>query len=298
LTVLDIVMPYYGDVGLMQTAVRSVLAQSDDRWRLTVVDDGAEPGVPEWFAGLGHPQVRYERNVENLGILGNFQKCLDLADHDYLVMMGCDDVMLPGYVGSVAGLIERYPAATIIQPGVEVIDGAGVPVRTLVDQTKHRIYAPRVKGSVVLDGEALAVSLIRGNWLYFPSLCWRREAIAAVGFDERLSVIQDLAVVLELVERGGELVVSDELCFQYRRHAQSKSSVMAASGGRFTEARAFFLDVAGAMQARGWERAARAARWHVSSRLHALTMLPGAAAARNVDGMRVLAGHTFGSLRG
>lgn len=298
MTALDIVMPYYGDVPLMQTAVRSVLAQTDDRWRLTVVDDGTEPGVPEWFAGLGDSRVRYERNTQNLGILANFQKCLDLAEYDYVVMMGCDDVLLPGYAGTAHSLIERYPEASIIQPGVQVIDSDGAPVRTLVDQTKNKLYAPKVTGSVVLEGEELAASLIRGNWLYFPSLCWRREAIAGVGFDERLSVIQDLAVVLELVENGAQLVVSDEVCFQYRRHARSKSSVMAASGGRFTEARAFFLDVAARMQARGWGRAARAARWHLSSRLHALTMLPGAAAQRNVGGMRVLAGHTFGSLRG
>ena len=51
--IVDIMLPYYGDVALMQAAVRSVIAQSDPDWRLTVVDDGKEPGVPEWFAALG-----------------------------------------------------------------------------------------------------------------------------------------------------------------------------------------------------------------------------------------------------
>lgn len=295
MTFLDIVMPYYGDVPLMQLAVRSVRAQTDDRWRLTVVDDGTEPGVPEWFAALGDDRVRFERNPQNLGILGNFQKCLDLASSDYIVMMGCDDVMLPDYVRVVMDLIERFPDAEILQPGVQVIDGAGEPARSLVDEAKRRLYAPSARGATVLQGEQLAVSLIRGNWLYFPSLCWRRESIASIGFDARLSVIQDLAVVLALVERGAQLVVSDEVCFQYRRHAESKSSVMAASGGRFTEARAFFLEVAHRVEARGWQRAARAARWHLSSRVHALTMVPGAVANRNVAGVRTLVGHALGS---
>ncbi|MFD0330113.1 glycosyltransferase [Streptacidiphilus monticola] len=51
----DILLPYYGDVGQMQDAVRSVLAQDGDDWRLTVVDDGREPGVPEWFEELADP---------------------------------------------------------------------------------------------------------------------------------------------------------------------------------------------------------------------------------------------------
>ena len=49
---IDVMMPYYGDVAMMQDAVRSVLAQDDPDWHLTVVDDGEAAGVPEWFAAL------------------------------------------------------------------------------------------------------------------------------------------------------------------------------------------------------------------------------------------------------
>jgi glycosyltransferase involved in cell wall biosynthesis len=294
LTILDIMLPYYGDVALMQLAVRSVIDQTDDRWQLTVVDDGDAEGVPEWFKHLDHPRIRYERNPVNLGITANFQRCLDLVSRDYSVIMGCDDVMLPNYVRTVVDLIERRPDVTIVQPGVEVIDGSGRPVRTLVDRTKQRLYAPRFEGTTTLRGEALAVSLLRGDWLYFPSLCWRSEAIRAVGFDVSLSVIQDLSLILQMVERGATLVAMDELCFQYRRHAVSLSATAAASGVRFREAKWFFLDVAARMDARGWRRAARTARWHTSSRLHALTLMPAAARTGNVAGMRALAEHVVG----
>ena len=76
---IDILMPYYGDVALMQESVRSVLSQTDPDWHLTVVDDGEAAGVPEWFAALGDERVSYLRNPVNLGVSGNFQKCLGLA---------------------------------------------------------------------------------------------------------------------------------------------------------------------------------------------------------------------------
>ncbi len=294
-------MPYYGDVAYMQQAVRSVLDQTDDRWRLTVVDDGKADGVPEWFESLAHPQVRYLRNEQNLGVTGNFQRCIDLAvragQAEFMVIMGCDDVMLPNYVSAVMGLIERYPNGTIFQPGVEVIDGAGARTRTLVDVAKKRLYAPKVDGMLVMSGEDLAISLLRGDWLYFPSLCWRTSAISAIGFDTRLTVIQDLDLILRMVELGAELVVGTEVCFQYRRHAVSKSSADAANGSRFVEARKFFLGVADRMQARGWQRAARVASRHLSSRLHALTMVPTAAMNGNMAGARSLAKYTFRSTR-
>jgi glycosyltransferase involved in cell wall biosynthesis len=296
-TELDIVMPYYGDVPMMQTAVRSVLAQEDGRWHLTVVDDGAAEGVPEWFAGLGDPRVTYLRNERNLGITANFQKCLELAGREFMVMMGCDDRMLPNYVGVVRELIARHPEATILQPGVQVIDTAGEPVTTLVDQTKRRLYAPRFRGTAVLAGEPLAIRLLRGNWLYFPALCWRTTAIAAAGFREQFSVIQDLDLVLRLVVDGAELVLSDEVAFQYRRHAVSKSSADAVTGARFTEARDYFMATAAQLDEHGWHRAARAARRHLSSRIHAATQLPAAARRRNLTSARTLAAHVLGSPR-
>src|SRR6267154_336761 len=106
MTTFDIMLPYYGDVSLMQAAVRSVMAQTDPDWRLTVVDDGREPGVPEWFAGLGDERVRYQRNERNLGVTGNYRKCVGLAEFDRMVMMGTDDIMLPNYISTVRSVLE------------------------------------------------------------------------------------------------------------------------------------------------------------------------------------------------
>jgi glycosyltransferase involved in cell wall biosynthesis len=287
----DIMLPYYGDVALMQDAVRSVLGQTDPDWRLTVIDDGREPGVAEWFAGLGDARVRYQRNPENLGITRNFQKCVDLVELEYAVIMGCDDLMHPHYLATVRAIRDQHPGVGMVQPGVEVIDGQGVVVGGLVDTVKRRVYAPSVDGRRLMGGEELATSVLRGNWLYFPSICWRSDAIKAVNFRDGLSVIQDLALVVDLLQRGEEMVLDTEVVFQYRRHAVSESSVQAFSGTRFTEAERYFQDVADRLDAQGWKRAARAARFHSASRLHALTMLPGAFKRGQWAGSRALVGH-------
>jgi glycosyltransferase involved in cell wall biosynthesis len=284
---IDVMMPYYGDVPLMQAAVRSVLAQTDPDWHLTVVDDGEAAGVPEWFEQLADPRVTYLRNEVNLGVSGNFQKCLELAKRDRLVLMGCDDLLLPNYVSTVRGLARSFPDAGLIQPGVQVVDEHGEPSATLADTIKRRLYAPkklvRGEGPLLMEGSELAASLMRGDWLYFPSLCWRTEAIAAVGFRQDLRVIQDLALIIELVERGEQLVADHTICFQYRRHAASESSQQALDGARFDEARRFFVETADRLAAKGWTEAARAARLHRSARLHALTLVPTALRRRRTD---------------
>jgi hypothetical protein len=148
-----------------------------------------------------------------------------------------------------------------------------------------------------MGGEELATSLLRGCWFYFPSICWRTDAIRKVGLRENLSIIQDLALVIDLVQAGEQMAVDDTLCFQYRRHTVSVSAAGAVAGTRFTEARNYFLDAADQMQAQGWHRAARVARRYVASRLHACTLLPGAIMAGHGAGIRNLSRHAFGPSR-
>ncbi|MFJ1703162.1 glycosyltransferase family 2 protein [Kitasatospora sp. NPDC088346] len=288
MTTLDVLLPYYGDVALMKAAVRSVLAQTDEDWRLTVVDDGKEPGVPEWFAELGDPRVRYFRNEQNLGVTGNYRKCLGLAEYEHMVFMGTDDIMLPNYVATVRSCLAEHPGAAIVQPGVEVIDSAGRPSTSLADEAKRRLYAPRLRGRTVMGGEELATSLLKGNWLYFPSLCWRTEAVRTTGFRDDVEIIQDLALVIDLLQAGEQVVIDDTRCFQYRRHNVSVSATSAFSGARFAEARRYFLDVADRLDRQGWHRAARASRLHIAARIHALTLVPGAIRAKQWDGAKAL----------
>ena len=289
MTSIDIMMPYYGDVAMMQAAVHSVLAQTDPDWHLTVVDDGQAAGVPEWFATLGDARVSYQRNPVNLGVTGNFRKCVELAKRDRMVMMGSDDLMLPDYVATVRRLEALAPGAGIVQPGVEVIDENGKVVGGgLVDAAKRRIYKPKGPGPHRMRGEELATNLLRGNWLYFPSICWRTEAVAAVSFREDLEVIQDLDLIIKLVERGEELIAGDQICFQYRRHLSSESAKQALDGRRFAEARAFFLETADRLDSIGWKQAATASRRHRSARLHALSLVPSALKQRRAEAARQL----------
>ncbi|MFI7354538.1 glycosyltransferase family 2 protein [Streptomyces avidinii] len=287
----EILLPYYGDVALMQDAVRSVLAQDGADWRLTVVDDGREPGVPEWFEQLADPRVRYLRNDRNLGVTGNFNRCVELAEYEYLVLMGCDDLMHPNYLQVVRAAADREPAAAMIQPGVQVIGTDGLPFDTLGDRTKRKLYAPKGPGRALLGGEELATSLLRGNWLYFPSICWRTEAVKRFGFRTDLGVIQDLALVVDLLVAGETLATTPEVCFSYRRHAESESSAKAYTGHRFEEAKRFFVETADRLDRHGWPRAAKVSRLHLSSRLHALTLLPGAARKAGRPGVSAMLRH-------
>ncbi|MFP5021070.1 glycosyltransferase family 2 protein [Pseudonocardia phyllosphaerae] len=287
---VDVMLPFYGDPDLLRRAVRSVQGQTRTDWRLTVVDDGyPDDTIGPWFAGLGDDRIRYRRNTTRLGAQPNNRHCIDAVECEFFVMMGADDLMLPDYLDTVLGLHERFPGAAVVQPGVEVMDADDQPVRPLADRVKA-VLAPSGSGPRELGGEALAVSLLRGNWLYNPSLCWRSAALKEITIPESADVF-DLALPIEVIASGQTVVVDDDVCFRYRRHRSSDSGSGAAAGNRFAEERRYFAAEAARMDARGWRRAARAARGHVSSRLNAAVQLPGALLRRDTAALRALGEH-------
>jgi glycosyltransferase involved in cell wall biosynthesis len=291
---LDILMPFYGRVDQFKLAVESVLAQSNGDWRLTIIDDSypdQAPGV--WASHIADARVRYLRNDTNLGVSGNFRRCVRLMEQEHAVIMGCDDIMLPEFVNRFAELSARFPGVAIIQPGVAVINDQGRLSTPLADRVKS-FYRPAVTGAHLLGGERLATSLSRGNWAYFPSLVWSVPLIREIGFRNDLEVALDLALLLEITARGGELVLDDLPVFQYRRHEASVSAFTAADGTRFIEEREVLLAAAARFTAMGWRRAARAANLHLSSRLNAASVLLRAGSGVSASDRRLLVGHVLG----
>lgn len=293
---IDLLIPYYGDPEYFRATVRSVLAQTNDAWRLIVVDDAnPDPWAGEWLASLGDDRIEYHRNETNRGIAEVFRQCVALATADLLAVPGSDDLLDPNYVEVVLDVHRRFPQADIIQPGVRVIDENGAPAASLPDTVKQRVIRPRGNGTRVLSGQRPATSLLHGDWLYWPSLVFRRTTVQAVPFRPGLPIILDLALVLDMLIAGSELVVEPTECFAYRRHSQSASSAKLLDGSRFAGEREYFALAARLMADRGWRRAAWAARLHLTSRLYALVLLPAALRLREPRALGTLLRHAFGS---
>jgi glycosyltransferase involved in cell wall biosynthesis len=290
---VEIMLPYWGSPGLLREAVESVLAQDDPDWTLTVIDD-AYPDVSAaaWIGELSDPRVTLVRNERNLGVSGSFQKCLELAAQDWLVVMGCDDRMLPAYVGAVRAGIAAHPEVTYVQPGVLVIDGRGEPTRPMADRIKQLIRI-KVDRPTVVDPRTMTESLLRGNWTYFPSICWRREAATRHGFEPRYEVVLDWLMQLHLLQDGARVLLLPDEVFEYRRHPEQVSTGTAFDATRFHEEKALLLGMREVARKRGWRRARRHATWHLTSRLHALTTLAKLLRSGKLRGAGALLTHAF-----
>jgi hypothetical protein len=271
---IDIALPFYGDVDFMKQTVASVLKQTDSNWRLVVVDDGyPDDSLPKWFSDLNDTRITYLRNENNLGANGNFQKCLGLLSAEFCVVMGADDVLEPDFVAVIQDTITKNPGVAMIHPRVSVIDESNNQISTRSDEVKSKIRDSHDSGTL-LSGEPLASSLMKGNWMYFPSITWRTKTIQEIGFRPGFNVCQDLGLAMDLIMQGGKMVLIEDEIFKYRRHTASDSSVKAINGERFIDEKTFFNVMAKDLKAIGWNQAASAAKLHSTSRLHAASLIP------------------------
>lgn len=294
LMTIDIMMPFYGDPTMFRIAVESVIAQTEPRWRLVIVDDRYPDREPaRWVTSLGDDRIVYVLNDTNLGVSGNFQKCIELAEAKFCTIMGCDDQLAPDYVARMHQLIAAHPDVAYIQPGVDVIDGVGQTSTSLADRIK-RICMIRSNAPVELGGERLATSLARANWTYFPSICWRTDVLRKHGFRPDYRIVLDLALQFDIILSGSRMLLDNTVkTFRYRRHTASVSSWTAVDGSRFTEEKLLLDEAASRFRSQGWRKAARAARLRLTSRLNALVQIIPAVRARDRAGVSVLLRHAI-----
>jgi len=270
------VVPYYLDPRYLFELIDSVRKQTNDDWLLTVVDD-QYPGTAaaDYIADLADSRISYQRNEQNLGATANVCHCLTLGKGHSVAVLGADDAVEPNYVDVVKRAFDRHPNAVMVHPGVIVVDEHSRPTTSLADRIKD--FAGRSAWKhAELNGETALRSLMNGNWLYVPAMAFRQDAIERAHIPSEFKSIADLGWVTDILLREGTMALDPTPAFRYRRHSASHSSEHAKGTIRFQEEETFYLDAARRLEAKGWTAAARAARLHVFSRLHAMRSAVGA----------------------
>lgn len=113
---ISILTPVYRvPLALLQAAVASVLAQSYDHWELCLTIDAGEPLVVREFLER-HPDPRLQVRVlpQNLGIAGNTNECLALAQGQYIALLDHDDELAPHALYAMVDRLRQRPAVDVL----------------------------------------------------------------------------------------------------------------------------------------------------------------------------------------
>lgn len=252
-------MPFYRGLDHLQTAIASLLAQTVSDWEAIVVDDAGPESAEAMVTRFNDPRIRYVRNDTNLGLAGNWNTALSLATTELVTIFHCDDELEPHYAATMIELMARHPRAVAGHCRVRLIDDAGQPTRTLADTVKGWL-TPRFRGDLVTEGDRGLRSLVRANWIFCPTMCYRRALVPTHPFDQRWRFVLDLDLMGRLLFDGHSIVGTDTVAYRYRRHADNQTRLLGADFSRHDEELSFAAEVAERARQRGWHATARTAR--------------------------------------
>jgi hypothetical protein len=180
---VSVVLPTYERRVYARRAVDSVLAQRYRDFELIVVDDGSTDGTDDALAGLG-ARLHYHWQP-NRGVSAARNAGIRLARGEIVAFLDSDDRWRANHLEVVTAVLDRHPEAVLVctAPGFRVRKHDRPSEARLIDALPQTI----------------------GEYFLGPISCTavRRSAVvAAGGYDEALSVMENTELFIRLAALG------------------------------------------------------------------------------------------------
>jgi glycosyltransferase involved in cell wall biosynthesis len=217
--VVSVLMPTYNYAHYIAEAIQSVLDQTYQDFELIIVDDRSSDNTDDVVKSFLHDKrIKYYKNEKNLGLVGNFNKCLDYAKGKYIKYLLADDKFDPHLLAKFIPVMEANPGISLATSD-NFVFGIKSKVRKLPLHGLH-------KGKDVIFH---ALKEGRGNWIGEPTVViFRKSAIESVGkFSDKYICLVDLNMWLRLLMTGDCYIIPEPLSYfrQHPKQASSKTNV-------------------------------------------------------------------------
>ncbi len=223
---ITIAMPVYNGEGYVHLAIQSVLDQTYSDFELLIVDNCSTDGTLEVVKAFSDPRIRLHVNSTNLGMVGNWNRSVELATGEYIKFLSHDDLLNPTCLEEqISGFLQHKQEnigivtckkRVINQSGKNVMPGFGL-------RGESRI----VSGSVAIQKSIRSGRNIIGE----PSVVLLKTSVLkASGLFELPEFTPDIKMWFKILQKN-DLYFIDKTLASYRISEQSTSSSVSKSQG-------------------------------------------------------------------
>lgn len=136
---LTIAIPSYNKEQYLERCINSVLLEKSHIDRIILVDNCSSDKTFE-IAKRFTPLVECHQNETNVGMSGNFNRCIDLCETDWLMIVHADDELLPGVIAKYKDLIQRHPTVGLIHADSYSVLNSDYSTKSLSQQNKKEFW--------------------------------------------------------------------------------------------------------------------------------------------------------------
>lgn len=110
---VSICIPTYNRAGMIGKAIESALGQTYRNIEVIVVDNASCDNTDAVVAEYVDKRLRYVKNERNLGLFGNFNRCIELAAGKYLHILHSDDYIDADFTARCVSFFQVHPTVVM-----------------------------------------------------------------------------------------------------------------------------------------------------------------------------------------
>jgi glycosyltransferase involved in cell wall biosynthesis len=235
---VSVLIPTYNYARYLAEAIESVLAQDFQDFELLIADDCSADNTAEVVRPFcaRDARVHFTVNASNLGMVNNWNQCLEQARGEYIKFLFGDDKLIhPQALSKLLALMQQYPSAVL-----------AASARTILDEDSMAIDIYRDLPEGCHDGRKIITAYLMENGKNLvgePSAVMFRKSDARRGFDPKYRQIVDVEMWIHLLEKGDLAYTREPLC-GFRCHPSQQTERNTASGVGWREHAVFFSNYA------------------------------------------------------
>jgi len=159
----SVVMPTHNRLHLLRDAIETVRRQDFGQWEVVVFDNASKDGIADHVRSLNDERVRYARSDSFLPVTCSWNRAMELARGDYVVLLGDDDGLTPNYFRRLTDVIQRFASPDVVYNNIYQFWHPGVapwePSGYLIDVKHGFFFANRTEPFLLSKEEANRAAL-------------------------------------------------------------------------------------------------------------------------------------------
>lgn len=163
---VSVLIPTYNYARYLDEAIQSAIRQTFTDFEIIIVDNNSTDNTAEVVSKyLTDPRIRYYRNKSNIGLINNFNRCLELATGQYIKFLLADDVLNPTILEKFVQILDDNETVALVTSDSESFGSE--------KSLRKSPFAGLQKGSYVIE-ESIRGG--RGNMIGEPTTVMFRSA--------------------------------------------------------------------------------------------------------------------------
>ena len=201
---VSVCIPAYNNEAYIVETIQSILNQTYTNLEVVIVDDHSTDRTAELVRGIKDPRIKLYQNEKNLGMSGNWNRCLQLVTGEYIKLICADDLLKPDCLAKEVHALVRHPEVVLAESDTQLVDKNG---------SAHGMYR-RFRRSGVVDGKYVTKrGILCQNYFGAPlANTFRRSVLKQVeGFDADFTYILDYDFFMRIACLGNLYIIHEPL---------------------------------------------------------------------------------------